>query len=150
MKYKILLLFIFLFSLASVSAMINYCGDGVCDNYDYYNETNPRDALYCTTDCGLLVTSIWCEDTFNLTTPRECPTCPTCPTCPLCGGSTECTTSRLTSAVLGGWCTSNGYTTGTCGTSSTITNKNVYWLVFFVIGYLTAYFIHKKSKKKKR
>lgn len=149
MKITILLitLAICLISLNGVMAMVNYCGDGICDrSSDTYNESNPLNSFFCPLDCGdSTITSGWCEDTFSLRT-GDCPTCPTC-------GSSPCDISRISDSSLRNWCTSSGYSTipggacsGSSGSGPDLTNK-YYWLIFLVIGFIIGYYYKKKGGK---
>jgi hypothetical protein len=136
---------IFLISLVGVSAISDYCGDGVCANYEYYNETNPANAYYCPSDCGILATEAWCRSHYSLLIPTECPAT-SCP-CPPCGGC-SCDISRISSTELNNFCLTHGYSISgsqslLSPTSSSLTNN---WLIFLIIGAAIGYFIAKKRR----
>ena len=130
MKTQIIILsFAFFLFIASTSAISSYCGDDYCS--DTFGEADPLSEFYCPGDCGIRTNSSWCEETYGLETPRDCPTCPTC------SGST-CDISRISNSNLVNWCNTNGYNSGggSCITPTPENNEKIFWLIFLVIGFI--------------
>lgn len=139
MKIQITIILALLISLTGVMAMASYCGDGVCNRYsEDYDESNPLLDSYCPIDCGTRINSSWCESTYDLTSDRDCPVCST-------GGSSECTTSRISTTDLNNWCSSNGFSnSGNCSGSNGDDSNKYYWIVFLIIGGIIGYVYKKK------
>ena len=149
----IISLAIFLVCLNGISAMASYCGDGICDNYEAYNESNVLSIYNCPMDCGVLISSRWCEDIYTLIAERDCPVCSVCPTC---GGCSECTVSRISNTDLNNWCVSNLYSKTTCQLVGEVQTTEgdymwiIYWLIFLIIGIVLGYYYRKTREKKRR
>lgn len=124
-----------------------YCGDGICQSDPEYNEMDVLGLYYCPEDCGILINSNWCEDTYGLIPEDECPACPICPVCPSGGSSCPtptCSISSLSSSELGGWCSTNGYSADSLTSSFNAENLEILlhspflWILIFIafgIGY---------------
>jgi hypothetical protein len=107
---------IFLVSIVGATAMISYCGDLTCQDYADLNESNPSDPYFCPSDCGIRVTSEWCDSTY----PRDCPLCGTCESCSI---------ARIPDSTLNNWCGSNGYSAS--GSSCIFPNAEKFAVINF-------------------
>lgn len=137
----ILSLALILTFIGGASAIANFCGDGVCTTYPTaYSEADTMSDMYCPADCGILTTSDWCKEQYNLINIADTSRCPICSSSS--GYAIACDISRISSSDLNNWCASHNSPIVINSSSS----SNYYWLIFLVVGFVIGYY-YKKNKR---